>query len=82
MRWSPSIYGFKVNVDGSSSSSSAGGGGIVRDVCGQIIIAFSNYYGCMSNIEAEMRAVWDLLQLCDRFGIMVQEVESNSVQVV
>ena len=82
VRWSPPTYGLKVNVDGSSTSSSARGGGIVRDACGRVIIAFSNYYGCITNNEAEMRAVWDLLQLCDRYDITVKEIESDSLQIV
>ena len=65
VRWLPPLNGLKANVDGSSTTSTTGGGGIVRDAHGHIIIAFSNYYGNITNNEVEMRAVWDLLQLCD-----------------
>ena len=79
VKWSPPTDGLKANVDGSSTSSTARGGGIVRDACGRVIIAFSYYYGRITNNEEEMRAVWDLLLLCDRYGIKVREIESDSL---
>ena len=82
VRWLPPAYDFKANVDGSSSSSGAGGGGLVRDLCGRIHLAFSHYYGDIINNEAEMRAVWDVLVLCEEHGILMTEVQSDSMQVV
>ena len=72
--WSPPSIGLKANVDGSSSSASAGGGGLVRDVGGNVRIAFSYFYGKITNNEAEIRAIWNILVLCEAHGIDVVEV--------
>ena len=72
--WSPPTVGYKVDVDGSSSSVGAGGGGLVRDVRGHVIIAFSSFYGRITNNEAEIRAIWDMLVLCEEHGIEVAEI--------
>ena len=69
-------------MDGSSSAFSTGEGGLVRDASGRVHLAFSHYYGDISNNEAEMRAVWDILVLCEQHGLNVIDVESDSLQVV
>ena len=80
--WKPPSTGLKANVDGSSSSAGAGGGGLVRDAGGNIRIAFSSFYGKITNNEAEIRAIWDMLVLCEEHDIEVAEVQSDSLQVV
>ena len=80
--WSPPSVGYKANVDGSSSSAGAGGGGQVRDVRGHVIIAFSSFFGRITNNEAEIRVIWDMLVLCEEHGIELAEIQSDSLQVV
>ena len=80
--WIPPSIGLKANVDDSSSSTGAGGGGLVGDVGGNILIAFSSFYGKITNNESEIRAIWDMLVLCEEHGIDVAEVQSDSLHVV
>ena len=82
LRWLPPRLGLKGNVDGSSSLSSSGGGGIVRNRDGMVIFAFSHYYGNVTNNEAEMRAVWDLICTCGDVGLALSVVESDSEAVI
>ena len=67
---------------GATVGAGAGGGGLVRDVRGHIRIAFSSFYGRITNNEAEIRAIWDMLVLCEEHGIEVAEIQSDSLQVV
>ncbi|KAH0646373.1 hypothetical protein KY285_024978 [Solanum tuberosum] len=60
LRWSkPSPGTFKLNTDGCSKENpgSAGGEGVLRDDKGQIIMAYSEYYGNCSNNVVETKAV-------------------------
>ena len=82
MNWMPPKFGLKGNVDGSSSLSSSGGGGIVRDKNGFVFMAFSHYYGNITNNEAEMRAVWDLIRCCGDVGLALSSIESDSEAVI
>ena len=47
-----------------------------------VIFAFSNYYGTITNNEAEMRAVWDLMSNCGDAGFPLSSVESDSEVVI
>ena len=82
IRWVPPKLGLKGNVDGSSSLSSSGGRGIVRDKEGSVIMAFSHYYGNITNYEVEMSAVWDLISRCRDAGLALSFVESDSKTVI
>ena len=61
LKWIPLKIGLKGIVDGSSAPSSSSGGGIVRTEEGNVLIAFSNYYGSVTNNEVEMRVISDLI---------------------
>ena len=82
INWSPFRGRLKANVDGSSLSSSSGGGGIVRSNDGRVVFAFSYYYGSITNNEAKMRAIWDLLQNCELYNPCLSVVESDSMNVI
>lgn len=50
----------KLNTDGASKNPEiSGGGGIVRDFKGDVLIAFSHFYGAANSIIAEARALLD-----------------------
>lgn len=61
----------KLNTDGVSRGNPgvAAGGGIFRDLNGNIIYAFGNFYGEETNMMAEARAALDGLLLAWEFGI-------------
>ena len=72
----------EANFDGSSTSASSGGGGIVRTIEGRVINAFSNFYGFVINNEAEMHAIWDLIQICETSNVVLSVVESDSMSII
>ena len=82
LRWLPPKFVLKGNVDGSSTSFSSSGGGIVRNNAGKVVLAFSFYYGSITNNEAEMRAIWDLIEVCGDAGVILSYMESDSENVI
>ena len=77
---------FKLNVDGASRGNPghSGGGGIIRNHRGEMIKAFSNYYGVCTNMVAEFRALEEGLFLAIELGLELSElvVESDSKVLV
>ena len=77
---------FKLNVDRAARGNPglAAGGGIIRNSNGDLIAAFSNFYGHTSNIVSEFFAIWDGLDLCFNMNLDLEKVviESNSKVLV
>ncbi|XP_071902720.1 uncharacterized protein [Coffea arabica] len=83
--WSSPQYLYsKLNVDGSSlgNPGHSGGGGLVRDYHGQVIAAFSAYYGFCTNMEVESRALLEGLLLCVSLGLVKVIVHMDSEQLL
>ena len=80
--WLPFRGGLKANVDGSSMPNLSDRGGVVRSSEGHVNLAFSSYYSSETNNVAKMRAIWDLLQICEASNVTVAVVESDSLNVV
>jgi hypothetical protein len=55
----PELGWFKLNTDGSSfvNPGESGAGGLIRDHKGNLIVAFSEYFGIGSNNKAELLGV-------------------------
>jgi len=71
-------------VDGCSkgNSGSAGGGGVLRDHAGQMIMAFSAYFGFCLNNSAEALALKTGLRWCLDHGFHRVTVESDSRLII
>lgn len=61
IRWiSPPWPSFKLNSDGACKQNGiSGGGGVIRNFKGDIILAYSHYYGHTNSLIAEARAILD-----------------------
>ncbi|XP_058089091.1 uncharacterized protein LOC131236018 [Magnolia sinica] len=85
VKWShPTLGLMKLNVDGSAKGNPgfSGGGGICRKEDGSFIFAFSAGYGYGTNNSAELRAIYDGLELCLLKGINRIMVELDSKLVI
>ncbi|PHU04431.1 hypothetical protein BC332_25253 [Capsicum chinense] len=84
MVWSiPISSRFKLNTDGCSKGNpgSAGGRGILRDENGQMILAYSEYYGECSNNVAESKATLHRITWFMKNGFKDMYIESYSMLV-
>lgn len=82
-KWeTPNPGWYKLNIDGSARLGICTGGGIIRESNGNMVIAFSNFYGLGSNNYAEFAALRDGLNLCHALGINQVMIESDSMLVV
>src|SRR4051812_10468874 len=80
----PPIHWAKLNTDGTSKDNpgNSGVGGTLRDNNGDLILAFANYYGCLSSVEAESRALLDGFRLCKARRIDNVQLELESMHIV
>lgn len=60
----PSPGWFKLNIDGSAQDATITGGGVIRNSDGQLVAAFSKFYGTGSHNGAELMALRDGIMLC------------------
>lgn len=82
-KWDAPLPGwYKLNIDGSARSDICTGGGIIRDSHGNMLMAFSNFYGPGSNNFTEFAALRDGLNLCQALGITQVSIKSDSMIVV
>lgn len=82
--WSKPRHGWlKLFVDGSSRGNpgSGSGGGIIRNHNGEFLEAFCHFYGVVTPVEAEFRALRDGLDLCEDLCTHL-EIECDSQVVV
>ena len=64
VRWVCPLDGFfKLNSDGCSTLRGEGSGGVIRDSCRGLILAFADFFGPVSPLQAEARALLRGLQL-------------------
>lgn len=85
LRWSRPISGrFKLNTDGCSKGNpgSAVGGGVLQDENGQMIMAYSEYYGECSNNVAEPKVILCGITWFMTNGFKDVDIESDSMLVV
>ena len=85
VRWSnPAPAVVKLNTDGCSRGNPgrSGGGGLIRDRNGQVILAFSCYFGEMPNLQAEVKALLHGVQLGIARGLANVHLESDSLVLV
>ncbi|XP_043703205.1 14.7 kDa ribonuclease H-like protein [Telopea speciosissima] len=71
-------------MDGASKGNPglSGGGGIICNQEGNLVLAFSNFYGHCTNTESEMRAVLDGLRVCASKGLAGCHVALDSKSIV
>lgn len=73
----------KLNIDGSSLGNPGllGGGGVIRNHCGDVLQAFSSFYGLCTNMEAEANALLEGIKLCNAlgFGQVLAETDSQAL---
>lgn len=74
----PQIGSYKLNTDGSRNGQYATGGGVIRDHNGHFVAGFTNRYGNIDIVAAELRALYDGIQLGKQMGIHGLEVETDS----
>ncbi|KAM7465445.1 hypothetical protein LguiB_013007 [Lonicera macranthoides] len=74
----------KLNTDGWSKGNPglSGGGALIRNHCGSLVAALSNFYGNTSNMKAEACALLDGLQLCEIIGCCQVDIEVDSSVLV
>ncbi|XP_058111714.1 uncharacterized protein LOC131255033 [Magnolia sinica] len=60
----------------------SGGGSICRDDRGGFLFAFASAYGVGSNVNAELKAIYDGMEKCLASGLLRVVVESDSQLVV
>ena len=85
VKWKrPNYNELKLNVDGCSKGNpgSAGGGGVLRDHAGQMIMAFSAYFGFCSKNSAEALALKTGLRWCLDHDFHRVAVESDSLLII
>ncbi|MQM15908.1 hypothetical protein Taro_048861 [Colocasia esculenta] len=82
--WIPPVVDFCLNVDGASKGNPClcGGGGCIRDKHGNVLLAFSNYYGAGNSLIAEARALCDGLRLAHFVGVRLSAIYSDSSTLV
>ncbi|XP_071906030.1 uncharacterized protein [Coffea arabica] len=83
--WKPSAAGqLTLNTDGCSKRNPgmSGRGGVVRDSNGQLMFAFSVFFGEQTSLRAEVLALLIGLRLCDGRGGATPFVQSDSAILV
>lgn len=71
----PPIGSFTLNVDGSAKDGSIACGGIIRDSNGDMVAAFSTFYGDSTNNIAKFMALKEGLELCRSMNLENIRVE-------
>ncbi|XP_071921792.1 uncharacterized protein [Coffea arabica] len=73
-----------LNVDGCAKGNPgvSGGGGVLRDATGLPLFAFSAFFGEITSLRAEVRALLTGLQLCIHRGYGNLNLQSDSLVVV
>lgn len=73
----------KLNTDGASKANGeSGGGGVIRDHLGNVILAFSHYYGFSNSIIAEAPALLDGMKYIKITGSTAAIIECDSQTIV
>ncbi|XP_027118404.1 uncharacterized protein [Coffea arabica] len=82
--WSVPRTGFKLNSDGCArgNPSVSGGGGVVRDWEGRFIVGYSCFFGSLTSLHAELKAMLFGVRLCVARGFQELHVESDSFVLV
>ncbi|XP_071909715.1 uncharacterized protein [Coffea arabica] len=82
----PGVGFAKLNTDGSAKDNPrlSGGGGVLRDSKRDILFAFAEFYGEVSTLQAESRALCMRLELCVLNGVsrIMVEVDSKALWAI
>lgn len=83
LSWSkPEQHDYKPNVDGSRKGAASTDGGVVRIRWGEFVCGFSALYEFDDIVEAELKALYDGLELCRAQGLDNICIESDAALVV
>lgn len=74
----PPLSSFTLNVDGSAKDGSIAGRGITRDSNGDMVAAFSTFYGDGTNNIAKFMAPKEGLELCRSMNLENTRLECSS----
>lgn len=85
VQWFPSAHSLvKLNSDGCSKGNPGigGGGGLLRDSQGYFLFGFSCYFGWVSSLQAEIKALLFGVKLCLSKGYTLLHIECDSLLLV
>ncbi|XP_071922581.1 uncharacterized protein [Coffea arabica] len=84
VRWMAPTVGCKLNSDGCTRGNPGvnGGGGVVRDSEGQVIVGYSCFFGSLTSLHAELKAMAFGVQLCVTHGLHDLHIEADSLVLV
>ncbi|XP_071909708.1 uncharacterized protein [Coffea arabica] len=84
VHWVMPQSGWKLNVDGCSRGNLglSGGGGLVRDCNGEFVFGFSERFGLLTSLRAEMRALLVGIKHCIARGFLEIHLESDSLSLI
>ena len=82
--WVAPTGGYKLNSDGCSRGNPgiSGGGCVVRDRDGKLIFGYSCFFGSLTSLHAELRAILFGVRLCVAQGLHGLHIESDSLSLV
>ncbi|KAI0494122.1 hypothetical protein KFK09_024253 [Dendrobium nobile] len=78
----PNLPFVKLNTDGSVGVNRAGAGGVIRDHCGDLLVAFASPVPTSDVIVAELNALILGLDLCIKYGYFDVWVEMDAYFIV
>ncbi|PKU61591.1 Putative ribonuclease H protein [Dendrobium catenatum] len=78
----PKLPYVKLNTDGSVGLKTAGAGGIIRDFCGEVVVAFATPLQTNDVISAELNALILGLELCIKYGCNSVLIELDAIFIV
>ncbi|XP_012848003.1 PREDICTED: uncharacterized protein LOC105967963 [Erythranthe guttata] len=82
-KWEFPLAGkYTLNTDGSAKGGMSSGGGIIRDSRGNIVAAYSSFFGHGTNNSAEFLAIVYGLRMCRHMGILHVTMESDSLLAI
>lgn len=85
IKWHPPVSNlFKLNTDRCSRGKpgSASGGGVLRDSNGNLVLGFPVYFGHLTSVQAEARALLFAIKLCLQYGFLNLHLELDSLLLV
>ncbi|XP_071939888.1 uncharacterized protein [Coffea arabica] len=80
VRWVAPTVGYKLNSDGCARGNSgiSRGRGVVRDSEGLVIVEYSCFFGSLTSLHAELKAMAFGVQLCVTRGLHGLHIEADS----
>ena len=84
VRWVAPTIGCKLNSDGCARGNPriSRGGGVVRDLKGQLVFGYSCFFGSLTSLHAELKAMAFGVQLCVAHRLHDLHIEADSLVLV